>query len=159
MKLNRYFLYTTFLSSVVTIVLSSIYSINQNIGYESEWFTEQGVNAMDIIFATVYCVLLSVLSLPILLNKIKQIRSNRVFRFLCWYLLPIGFILLFLIHEINFSLKYNYVPVDYTRFILLIIPFVIGLTWTYLLYVNDNNKNNSEEQSTFSHLNSNITFT
>lgn len=137
MNLKRYYLSATVLPSVLTVLLLSVNSTNENLGYESEWFTKEGAIAFDIFFAILYCLLFFILDLPILLNKIEPVRKNEIYRLLTWFLLPMGFVISSLIHEINFNAKYNEEYTDFTHFLLLNTPFTIGLIWTYLLYTND----------------------
>lgn len=119
------------------MLFTSVYSIIDNYNYKSEWLTASSVISMQITFTFLYSLIISCLSLTIFLNKFEKIRSNSFWGSLSWFLLPFSFIIIVIVHEVNFSLKYEgKLGSDFNYYIILNVPFIIGLIWSYIKYRN-----------------------
>gem|GEM_PF-6514692 len=90
------------------------------------------VISLSIIVSVLYGVIVSALATTIFLNKIKRVRSSRWLSFLSWFLLPLGFIGA----VVTYTLLYeNDEAGNSLTYILLInVPFILGLTWSYYKY-------------------------
>jgi hypothetical protein len=130
-----YYKKAAFNPSIITLVAIIIFSIIDNYNYKSEWMTAGTIILLSIITAFIYCLIISVLSTTIFLNKYPAIKENRLMNFLSWFLLPFGFIMIALIHEISFKIKYNEkIEDDFVYTLILNVPFIFGLVWTYIKY-------------------------
>ena len=135
MSLNECYKKATLYPSLIVIPGIIVFSIIDNYNYKSEWLTGESVISLTIITAFVYCLIISLLSLTIFLNKFKKISENGVLIFLSWFLLPFGFITIVFIHEINFNIKYSEkVGSDLIYIVILNFPFILGLIWSYYKY-------------------------
>jgi hypothetical protein len=74
-----------------------------------------------------YSILVAVFSLTIFLNYFEEVRMNRLFFRLSWFLLPLGFICLTLGKAINELITAGS-PWEMLFAIVAGIPFIIGLT-------------------------------
>jgi hypothetical protein len=135
MTLSGYYKKAIFYPSIIIILFTIVFSIIDNYDYKSEWLTADSAISLSILTALFYCLIVSLLSLTIFLNKFKKIKESKTLTFLCWFLLPFGFITIVFIHEINFKLKYQEkFGDDFVYVIILNIPFVLGIIWSYLKY-------------------------
>jgi len=142
MTLNEYFKKATLYPTMVAMVAVIIFSIIDNYNYKSEWMDAGMVVMLTIVAALVYCLIVTLLSLPIFLVTYPKINQSKIATFLSWFLLPFGFIAVVLIDEMSFKIKYNR---DYTYLVYIIlinIPFIIALIGTYWKY--NKNKNATE---------------
>src|SRR6476659_8267920 len=86
---------------IIAVLFTGVYSIIDNYNYKSEWLTSGFVISTSIIYAIVYSLIISLLSLPIFLIRLNKIRSNILWVIVCWFLLPFSFIIIVIVHEIN----------------------------------------------------------
>jgi hypothetical protein len=132
MNLSECYKKATLYPSIAAILLTIVFSLIDNYGYKSEWLTANDVVGLSIFTAIVYCLIICLLSTTIFLNKIPEIKTNFFLNFLTWFLLPLGFIAVVFIHEMKLKIKYDEKFNDEFVYILILnIPFVIGLIWTY----------------------------
>ncbi len=135
MTLGKSYKKATLYPSLIIIFATVIFSIADNYNYKSEWMTASSVIFLSIIVAFINCLVISLLSTTIFLNKIPEIKNNRFLNFLSWFLLPLGFITVLLVHEIKFNIKYHEkFGSGFMYMIILILPFVIGLISSYYKY-------------------------
>lgn len=135
MNLSKYYKKATLYPSVVVVFAMIVFSVVDDYDYKSEWMTADFVILISIITSIIYCLIISGLSLTIFLNKFTKVKNNAVLSFLAWFLLPFGFISSFLIHEIYYKIKYDELFDDvFVDDLILNIPFIIGLIWTYFKY-------------------------
>lgn len=141
MALSKYYRIGVIYPSVVVILLTTIFSIINNFNYKSEWLTAESVIFMSVIIATIYSILISVLSLTIFLNSHAKVNTSKILTALTWFLLPFGCIAIVLIHDIKHRLKYeNGFGSDFMQLLLLNVPFIFGLIWTYIKFRKNNDK-------------------
>ncbi len=143
MSLNRHYKQAVFFPFIIVMLSTIVFSIVDNYNYKSEWLTADSVIMISIIWAFVYSLVIGLLSLTIFLNKFERIKKNELFMVLCWFLLPFGFIAIIINHEINFKLQYEAGKFgnDFIYLIILNVPFVIGLIWSYFNYINTSSAN------------------
>lgn len=139
MTTTRYYRNSTLYPTTLVIVVILIFSIVDNRDYKSEWLTSQLVIGMSFVTSLVYSLILSILCLPIFLVNIEIINRNKLLTALCWFLLPMIYITTVLTHEIKCNLTYNKkFGTDFVYVILLNLPFIVALIWTYLKYRQNN---------------------
>ena len=114
--------------AIIGIIATSIFSIIDTIGYRSEWLTRENAIFMDIIFSTVYCGVICIISLTIFFNQFEKVRKNIFIRICSWFLLPFSFITMVIIHEFNVAEIKYFIPI-----ILLNVPFIFGLIISYVI--------------------------
>ncbi len=135
MSLNECYKKATLYPSIIIILGTLVFSIIENYNYKSEWLTGESVIFLAIITAIVYCLIVSLLSLTIFLNKFKKVNENSVLIFLSWFSLPFGFITIVFIHEINLNIKYEEKgDSDLVYIVIFNLPFILGLIWSYYKY-------------------------
>jgi len=90
---------------------------------------------MAIVGSLLFSLLMVCLSLPIFLNKFKRLNQNLIWNLFTWFLLPFGYITMVLIHDIKIRIKYDFgFGNDFIFLLLMTLPFVIGLCWTFIKY-------------------------
>jgi len=135
MTIAKYYRNSSLYPAIIAIAITFIFSLIENKDYKSEWLTAEAVIEMNFITSVIYTLILSVSCLPILLVKSKVISENKILTILCWFLLPVACIATTFTHEIIFKLTHNEkFGKDFLYVILLNLPFIIGLLWTYLNY-------------------------
>lgn len=132
---GKYYKIATLYPSIVTVLVTVIFSIIDNYNYRSEWLTAESVLTFTVVFALGYCVLLSLLSLTIFLTRLPKIQGNNVFTFLSWFLLPLGFVFTVIGYELNFNKQNNKAwDSDLWYIVVLNLPFTIALIVSYYQY-------------------------
>lgn len=124
-------IYPSFIGIIITLILFLF--LNKN--YKSEWLTKESVLFMAVIYLIIYCLIICILSLTIFLNQ-KIIRSIGTASFLSWFLLPITWIIISVYKTTMFRIYYA--PETTIELIFLItinLPFVVGLIYTYILFI------------------------
>ena len=135
MSLVQHYRNAVLYPSLVIILLSIIFSIIDNYNYKSEWLTAESVIFLSIVTAIVYSLIISALSLTIFLNKFEKVKVNNVLTALSWFLLPFVFITIVFIHEIRVRVNYEEeFGSDFIYVLILNIPFIVGLIWSYFRY-------------------------
>jgi hypothetical protein len=136
MNVNRHYKQAVLYPFIVVILFTIVFSIVDNYNYKSEWLTADSVIMLSIIWAFLYSLVIGIFSLTILLNKIERIRTSILLVVLSWFLLPFSFIAVVISHEINFKMKYEAGKFgsDFIYILILNLPFVIGLIWSYVRY-------------------------
>ena len=133
MKLFNYFKKAVIYPSLFTLFFSIIYSILDN--YKSDWHTAKSLLIMTITGAFIYSILMYILSLTIFLNKLKKLNKNLIWNILTWFLLPFGYILMVLIHDLKIRNRFAFgYGNDFIFLLIMTLPFVIGLSWTFMKY-------------------------
>ena len=135
MKLGKYYIIASLYSAITVLILSIVYSVIENREYKSEWFTANTVIMISIVFSLVVSAIICTLSLTIFLNEFNIVKKNIVLSFLSWFLLPVGFMTIFLVHSIKMRIQYG--PENDTgliHLIIIIIPYLVGLTVSFLRF-------------------------
>ena len=133
MTLSGYYTRGVIYPSLIVFVAMVVYSIIDNYWYKSEWLTADAAIMLSILAGCIYCLIIMVLSLTLFLNRFVSVRENALFNFLSWFLLPIGFLSFITISRISHMLRYREsVGSDIWYFVILDIPFIVGLGWTYV---------------------------
>ena len=135
MTLSKYYKNAVLYPSIVTIILTFIFSIIDNYDYKSEWMTADYVIFLSVVTSIIYCSIISLLSTTIFLNRFDKIKNNSILNFLTWFLLPFVLIIVVFFHEVSFKIKYNETfGNDFIYIFILNFPFIVGLIWTYYKY-------------------------
>lgn len=135
MTLRRYYRNAVIYPSILVVVLMTIFSIYDNSDYKSEWLTAGFVIETSIFFSLIFSIIISGLSLTIFLNHYKKIRENLIWNVLSWFLLPFGFISLILYLDVSHSIEFQQgLGNDFIYDLILTVPFIIGLSFTFLTY-------------------------
>jgi len=135
MSLSNYYKKAVFYPSIIVFVATIVFSIIDNYNYKSEWLTAGSIISLSIITAFIYCVVFSLLSLTIFLNRFHKVKENAMLNFLSWFLFPLVFMSEVFVHEITFDIKYEgQLDKDFAYVIILNLPFLFGLIWSYIQY-------------------------
>lgn len=135
MKLFNYYRKAVIYPSLFTLFFCIIYSILDNYNFKSDWQTAKSLIKVAIVFSFIFCLLMCGLSLTIFLNKFKKLGKNLIWNILTWFLLPFGYISMVLIHDIENRIKYAFgFGNDFIFLLMMTLPFVIGLCWTFMKY-------------------------
>ena len=133
MNLFKYYTKAVIYPSIFILFFCIINSILEN--YNSDWQTTKSAIIMSTSTALIFSLLICVLSLPIFLNKLKKLNKNLIWNLLTWFLLPIAYITIILIHDIENRIKYEFgFGNDFLYLLIMTIPFVIGLGWTFIQF-------------------------
>ncbi len=131
MKLFNYYSKAVFYPSIFILFFSIINSIIYN--YNSE--SAKSDIIMSIVSALIYSLLICGLSLPIFLNKLKKLNSKLIWNLLTWFFLPFAYILTIWIHDIENRFKFEFgFGNSFFYLLVMTIPFVIGLSRTFIKY-------------------------
>jgi hypothetical protein len=131
MNLFYYYRKAVIYPSIFILFFCIVYSIIDN--YNSE--LPKSVIIMSILPSLIFSLLICVLSLTIFLNKFKTLNANLIWNILTWFLLPLVYITIILIHDINNRIRYEFgFGKDFIYLLIMTIPFVIGLCWTFIKY-------------------------
>jgi hypothetical protein len=133
MNLFKYYRKAVIYPSIFILFFCIIYSIIDN--YKSEWLTAKSVIVMSILTSLIFSLLICGLSLTIFLNKFEKLNKNLIWNILTWFLLPFAYISIILIHDIENRIKYEFgFGNDFLYLLIMTMPFVIGLCWTFIKY-------------------------
>ena len=121
--------------SLLTFLGTFIWSAIENRNYKSEWMTGSSTNGLAAMMSLGYVICVMLLCLPIFLVNNKVVQRSAILTFLCWFGLPVGAMAAIFIFEIRFDLKYGGgVGDDIIYIILLSVPYLTGLIWSYMAY-------------------------
>jgi hypothetical protein len=117
---------------LVSIIGMVFYSSITNRNYKSEWITVEGAIQMDILAAVVYGFIMCLLALGIFLNVNGGVRKSFLFSALSWFLIPVGFAIIFLYGSSRDTV--NQPPQIIAYFLALNLPFLIGLIASFISF-------------------------
>ncbi len=133
MKLFNYYKKAVIYPSIFILFFCIIYSIIDN--YKSEWQISKSIILISILSSLIFSLLICGLSLTIFLNKFEKLNKNLIWNILTWFLLPFAYIIIILILDIKNRIKYEFgFGNDFLYLLIMTIPFVIGLCWTFIKY-------------------------
>ena len=133
MNLFKHYRKAVIYPSIFILFFCIINSIIEN--YNTEWLFAKSAIIMSISTSLIFCLLISVLSLPIFLNKLKKLSRNLIWNILVWFLLPFVYISIIWIHDIENRIKFEFgFGNDFFYLLIMTIPFVIGLSWTFIKF-------------------------
>ena len=133
MNLFNYYKKAVIYPSIFILFFCIIYSIIDN--YKSEWLTAKFAIVMSILSSLIFCLLICVLSLTIFLNKFEKLNKSLIWNILTWFLLPFYYITIIWIHDIENRIKFDFgFGNDFFYLLIMTIPFVIGLSWTFIKF-------------------------
>ena len=133
MRLFRYYRNAAIYPSLFVLVFSVIYTILDN--HKSELTTDKSEIMMSIVPSLIYLLLMCGLSLTIFLNRIQKLHKNIFWNVLTWFLLPVGYIAMVLIYDINIRIHYDFgFGRGFIYLLIMTLPFIIGLCWTFVKY-------------------------
>jgi len=133
MNLFKYYKKAVIYPSIFVLFFCIVYSFIDN--YKSDPLTAQSVFGMSILPSLIFSLLICGLSLTIFLNKIEKLNNNVVWNIFAWFLLPYIYISIIFIHDLEFRIKYDFgFGNDFLHLIIMTLPYVIGLCWTFINY-------------------------
>jgi hypothetical protein len=139
MTLFNYYKKAALYPSIIALAVISVISILDNRDYKSEWMTADMVILTIIIAAFIYCLIFCFVSLTIFLNKFDSVKENAFFNFLSWFLLPLGFMAVVFVHEINLFINGKDTNGEGYAYLLIVnLPLFFGLLRSYLRYKKNN---------------------
>lgn len=140
MSMWSYYIKAALFPAIIAIVSSTVFAAIQNRNYKSEWLSADAVVGLIFLAVLIHSILMSMLSLPILLVRIKSIWRNRLHVSLCWFLLPFIYMAVQITHEIYFNLTYDEKLLNEEIVYILIanLPFITGLIFTNRKYRQEN---------------------
>ena len=131
MSLFKYYRNAVIYPSLFILFFCIVYSIIDNYIFESGWQTAKSAILSSLIFSLLICGL----SLTIFLNKFEKLNKNLIWNILAWFLLPFAYFSMIFIHEIGTRIKYEFgFGNDFLYLLIMTIPYVIGLSWTFINY-------------------------
>ncbi len=133
MKLFKYYGRAVVYPSVFILFFSILNSLFAN--YGTDGLSDKSAFVISIVTSFIFCLLMSVLSLTIFLNKLKRVRNNLTWNLLSWFLLPMFYLTIVFIHDFKIRFKYDFgFGNDFLYLLIMTIPFVIALVWTFIKY-------------------------
>lgn len=130
MKLFTYYRRAAIYPSLFVLFFYFIYLFLDN--YSGNWQEVKSTVVTSAISAVIYSLVMCILSLSIFLNRISKLNTNLIWNFLTWFLLPLGYLILFFIHDIRDRIYYGFgFGHDFIFLFIITIPFVIGLYTTF----------------------------
>ena len=133
MNLFKYYRKAVIYPAILILFFCIINSIIEN--YNTEWLFAKSAIIMSISTSLIFSLLICVLSLPIFLNKLKKLNKNLIWNILAWFLLPYVYISIIWIHDIENRIKFEFgFGNDFFYLLIMTIPFVIGLSWTFIKF-------------------------
>ena len=133
MKLFKYYRKAVIYPSLFILFFCVINLIIDN--YNTEWLTAKSAIIMSISTSSIFFLLICVLSLTIFLNKFEKLNKNLIWNILVWFFLPFAYILMIWIHDIKNRIKFEFgFGNDFLFLLMMTIPFIISLFWTFLKY-------------------------
>jgi hypothetical protein len=133
MNLIKYYKKAAIYPSLFVLLFGTINSIIAN--FEKNGHSDYSTIIISIITVFLYSLLMSGLSLTIFLNKIKKLNSNLIWNILTWFLLPFSYLIIAFVHDLKIRNKYEFgFGNDFLYLIILTIPFVIGLCWSFIKF-------------------------
>ena len=135
MKLFNYYKKAVIYPSIFILFFCILCSSIDNYFYKNEWLTAKSEIIMSILTSLIFALLICGLSLTIFLNKFEKLNKNLIWNILTWFLLPFAYISIILIHDIENRIKYEFgFGNDFLYLLIMTMPFVIGLCWTFIKY-------------------------
>jgi len=136
MKIFKYYKQAVIVPSLFVLFFCIVYSFLDN--YKSDPLPARSVIQTSIIPLLGFSLLVCGLSLTIFLSKIRRINQNTIWNILAWFLLPMVYISMVLIHDIGYRIKYGFgFGIDFLYLLIMTIPYVIGLCWTFINFRKD----------------------
>jgi hypothetical protein len=133
MKLFRYYKEAVIYPSLFIVFFCIINSIIAN--YESGGRSDYSAIFLSIITTCIFSLLMSMLTLTIFLNKFKKLNNNLIWNILTWFLLPFSYLVIIFVHDIKIRINYGFgFGNDFIYLLIITLPFVIGLGWTFIRY-------------------------
>lgn len=99
-------------------------------------YIKEGFIIMTVLYTLQYSLIVGVLSTSIFMVEWPRIQKSTALTILCWFLLPVCFMLLFPVYayyNMRFFHRDSYSD-EIMILALLNLPFLVGLIWTYLIY-------------------------
>ena len=128
-----YYIKAVIYPSIFVVFFCIVYSFMDN--YKSDPLPIQSVIRMSIIPAAAFILLICLLGLSIFFNKIKKLNKNLIWNSLAWFLLPVAYIVLIFIHDLENRIKLELgFGNDFLYLVIMTIPYVIGLSWTFIQF-------------------------
>lgn len=116
--------------AIVSMAGSISFAIWEGNSYKSEWLTADSMILVTIIICIFFVICFAIVSLPVFLHKYSSVRHNRLLSLGSWFLLPVTFSGLLLLHIIGREDFIN----TLIFLAILLLPFLAGLTWNYIQY-------------------------
>jgi len=133
MKLFSYYKKAVIYPLLFVLFFCIIYSFIDN--YKNEWAVAKTVILISIVSSLIFSLLMGILSLPIFLNKFKKLNKNLIWNILTWFLLPFSYAIVVIIHDLKIRIKYEFgLGNDFFYLLIMVIPFVIGLCWSFIKF-------------------------
>ncbi len=137
MKLSNYYSKAVIYPSIFILFYSIINSIINN--FENEWQLARSLVLSSFFTSLIFSLLICSFSLTIFLNKINKLTNNFIWNILTWFFLPYAYITLVLIHDIRNRIKFDFgYGNDFLSLLVMTIPYVIGLCWTFIKFRQEN---------------------
>ncbi len=143
MTLKKLYTRGLIIPSLFSIISTSIAIVFKNTNYESEWLTRESIIFISALCLIIYCLIIYTLFLTIFLNQ-KVIKSVGIASLLSWFLLPITWISLAVYKTVIHNINYEATKTEELFYLITLnLPFIIGLTWTYILFIKEQKINPS----------------
>ena len=133
MNLFKYYRKAVIYPSIFILFFCIINLIIDN--YNTEWATTKSIFIMSISTSLIYSLLICLLSLTIFVNKFEKLNKNLIWNTLFWFLLPFAYISIIWIHDIKNRIRFKFgFGNDFLFLLIMTIPFIIGLSWTFIKF-------------------------
>jgi len=133
MKLYKYYIKAVIYPTLFILLFSLFYALINN--FNTDRSTAVSLIVITVLTSALFALTIAVLSLPVFLNKIKKMNQNWFWNAGTWFLLPITYIVITLVHDLGLRIKYNFDYGDDFFYLLFItLPFVTALVWSFILF-------------------------
>lgn len=136
MKLFNYYRNAAIYPSLFIIVFSISFAVIDN--FRNEWDVVKSAIIMSVVTSVIFSLIMCLLSLPIFLNKLQKRNKKLVWNILTWFLLPLGYIITFLVYDVNVRIQFDFgFGRSFVFLLIMTVPFIVGLFSTFIRYRKD----------------------
>jgi hypothetical protein len=133
MKLFNYYRNAVIFPSLFVILFSLSYAFFDN--FSGGWNVLWPAILMSVVTSLIYSLIISLLSLAIFLNKVQRLNQSLVWNMITWFLLPLAYIFVFLIYEVNLRIRFDFgFGRSFIFLLIMTVPFIMGLFSTFFRF-------------------------
>lgn len=132
----KYYKWAALIPAGVAVILQGVFLAIVLRNYKSEWMTADGIWLLQMSASLFDIIVLLVLILPVYLARKTSVKSNIILTILVWFALPVAWLALI---AIKMGLSYGRTFEEEVGALIIILPFVAGLTWSFSNYRMDSN--------------------
>jgi len=142
-SLESYYKKAVILPSIIVILSSIAYGIWENLyeeKFKSEWLDANAILEISTVVVIANALFICILTLPLFLNNVAEIRKSIITSLLAWCLCPGIWIVFILRTHYQYLVHHSYRLDRESVFVLSnTLPYIIGLVWVFLIFRKDLN--------------------